>query len=513
MNAKLRKQLRRRKRQTLHRIDKRKGDWQSPMIDPAAIKFELSEKQKAIGCGGLGMIAQLAKRLGLREEINRHIPLFKLWLPYDEADHVMNIAFNLLAGGNRLEHLELRRNDEAYLDALGAVRVPDPTTAGDFCRRFDEIDVFGLMTGFNKIRSRVWKQQPDSFFDRAIIEADGSMVPTSGQCKKGIGINYKGEWGYHPLIVTLANTGEPLFIANRKGNRPSHERAPFYFDQAIQHCRQSGFRQILLRGDTDFALTTEFDRWTDDKVKFVFGYDAMPNLVEIAEALNKSAWQRLERDPRTEPKTESRSCPFNYKQQVVEQNGYKNKRLKQEWVAEFDYQPTACSKNYRVIVVRKHVEVTAGQLKLFDDTPYFFYITNMSRNEIPTDQVVLSANARCDQENLISQFKSAGILAAPLDNLLSNWAYMVIASLAWSLKCWSALLIDERCSGRQQVFRQNLKRRLMRQDFQTYRQSLIMIPAQIVKQARRLIYRFLTWTQGLDDLFEVQSHISKPLRC
>ena len=165
MKSKLRDQLRRRKRRTLQRIDKTTGEFRSPMINPPAIRCELSEKQEAISAGGLGMVLQLAKRLDLRKEINRTTRLFKVCLPYDEADHVMNIAFNLLAGGSCLEHLETRRNDEAYLDAVGAVRIPDPTTAGDFCRRFDAIDVFGLMTGLNTVRAKVWKQQPDSFFD------------------------------------------------------------------------------------------------------------------------------------------------------------------------------------------------------------------------------------------------------------------------------------------------------------------------------------------------------------
>src|SRR5690606_38224178 len=135
--------------------------------------------------------------------------------PYDEADHVFNIALNLLAGGTCLEHLEIRRNDEAYLDALGAVRIPDPTTAGDFCRRFDEFKLLQLMQAINRSRQTVWKQQGEEFLKQATIEADGSMVETYGEKKQGIGINYKGQWGYHPLVVTLAETQEVLFLANR----------------------------------------------------------------------------------------------------------------------------------------------------------------------------------------------------------------------------------------------------------------------------------------------------------
>jgi len=137
VNAKLRRAFRRRKRRLVRRIDKTKGAARTPMIKPPRASYQLAEKQQAVACGGLGMILELIKQVGLRDEINRAVSVFKFYAPYDEADHVLNIALNLLTGGTCLEHLEERRQDEAYLDALGAPRIPDPTTAGDFCRRFD----------------------------------------------------------------------------------------------------------------------------------------------------------------------------------------------------------------------------------------------------------------------------------------------------------------------------------------------------------------------------------------
>ncbi len=294
MNKKIRERLKQRKRRRDMRIDKTYLP-PSPAIRCSGIQFELAERQQAIASGGIGAILQVANQLDLRTHINKSIPLFKLYLPYDEADHVLNIALNLLAGGTCLDHLELRRTDEAYLNALNAQRIPDPTTAGDFCRRFDEITILQLMQGFNQVRRKVWAQQPEEFFERAIIEADGTMVETSGRCKQGIGMNYKKQWGYHPLVVTLANTGEPLYIANRSGNRPSHENASVFFDLAIDQCNAAGFKKILLRGDTDFSLTEHFDQWTDQGVGFVFGYDAKKNLVDIADALEKDQWKPLKR--------------------------------------------------------------------------------------------------------------------------------------------------------------------------------------------------------------------------
>ncbi|MDH3770434.1 MAG: IS1380 family transposase, partial [Nitrospirota bacterium] len=416
----------------------------------------------------------------------------------------------LLAGGTCLEHLELLRNNETFLDALGAQRIPDPTTAGDFCRRFSRLSIHVLMEAINQARLQVWCQQPDSFFEEAIIDADGTMVETTGQCKEGMDINHKGQWGYHPLIVSLANTNEPLYLVNRSGNRPSHEHASTYLNHAVRLCRRAGFRKIRLRGDTDFTQTEHLDAWDKDDVRFVFGIDAMSNLYETAENLPETAWKQLDRRPRYEVKTTPRARPENVKQQVIEKREFEDIRLVKEYVAEFSYRPTKCKKDYRVIVVWKDLEVMKGQRKLFDKDKCFFYITNDL--ESPAKEIVFQANQRCNQENLIEQQKNGvHALTAPLDNLESNWAYMVIASLAWSLKAWASLLTP--VSARWQKKHQAEKQTLLRMDFTTFRQAMINIPAQIVRTGRRIVYRLLSWNRWQPTFFRLWDQLNQPLRC
>jgi hypothetical protein len=499
----------------LRRIDPANASGASPMIKPSGIKYELAEKQQAIAAGGIGTMLELAKRLDLRKEINQAIPLFKLHLPYDEADHVLNIAMNLLAGGQCLEPIEDRRCDEAYLNALGAQRIPDPTTEGDFCRRFSEANILQLMSAFNRVREKVWKQQPDEFFDLAIIEGDGTQVETSAEKKQGIGINYKGQWGYHPLVVTLANTREPLFIANRSGNRPSHEDSAFYFDLAVKRCRDAGFRKVVLRGDTDFALTGNFDRWDDDNVEFVFGIDAMPNLVEIAENLHESSWKTMKRRRSLKkPSAKPRAKRDRFKEAVVVKNEYLNKKLAGEQIAEFDYRPGKCNRSYRVIVLQKEVHLKRGQLRLFEkeEPIYFFYITNAKKSPKPTRQVVVDANARCNQENHIAQLKQCA-LSAPLNDLTSNWAHMVIASLAWNLKIWSALMIQPAGTAKQKAEQLVTKSKLLHMDFTTFRDRILMVPAQIIRRSRSIIFRLLSYRPSIDALLLIESNVRRPLRC
>jgi hypothetical protein len=463
-----------------------------PMLAASNIHYELSARDRGIAMGGIGAVHLLARNCGLIEALDRKLHLLKVHLPYHESDHVLNIAYNLLAGGQCLQDLELLRQDEGFLDALGATRIPDPTTAGDFCRRFTEADVWTLMDVINQIRQHFWTLQEPKFFHQAILEADGTLAPTTGECKQGMDISYDGQWGYHPLVVSLANTQEPLFLVNRSGNRPSHEGAHVCFDKAIGLCREAGFQAILLRGDTDFSQTAHLDRWDAQKdVTFLFGIDATKPLHARADAVPETAWKKLARPAKYAVKTAPRSRPENVKEPIVKSREFENIRLVSEDVAEFQYQPVACQQAYRVVVVRKNLSVEKGERVLFDNVRYFFYITNIT--DLPAAEIVLLANDRCDQENLIQQLKrGVQAMKMPVDNLVSNWAYMVMAALAWSLKAWLALALPE-TSGRWQERHAQQKRQLLKMDFKTFLAALIRIPCQIVKTGRRIVYRLLAW--------------------
>jgi hypothetical protein len=492
-NLRNRRLLQQRRRRILHRIANRpEPEREVPMITAANIHYELGERVHGFSAGGIGAMLLVARSTGLIAGIDRDLHLLKRHLPYHESDHVLNIAFNILAGGRRLEHIELRRNDAVDLDALGAQRIPDPTTEGDFCRRFHPSDVFTLMETINTARLRVWSQQPADFFSEAIVDIDGTLVGTDAQCKQGIDIAYDGTWGYHPLVVTLANTGEVLYLINRSGNRPSHEGAHVAVDQAIDLGRRAGFQRIYLRGDTDFSQTEHLDRWdAPGDVRFLFGIDAHPTLVALAEGLPAGAYSFLERPPGYVIKTAPRQRPERVKPEIVRQRGFETIHTLEEMVAEFDYRPVACRKSYRVVVLRKRLGIDKGSVRLREEYCYLFFITN--DRDTPADEVVLKANGRCDQENVIAQLKGGvHALTTPVNDLVSNWAYMVMASLAWTLKAWAALLLPE--EPRHAEAHRAEKRSWLRMEFATFRAAVIELPCQIVRRGRRLIYRLLSWT-------------------
>lgn len=500
----------RRKRRIERRLRPRTWTAQArPMYRATTMQYEHSDRTRGLATGGIGAMHRLAQTTGLVAAIDRGVEVLKVHLPYHESDHVLGIAYNVLCGGTCLQDIELRRQDEVYLDALGAQRIPDPTTAGDFCRRFDEAAIEALQRAINETRVRVWRTQPAAFFEEAIIEADGTLAETTGQCKEGMEISYEGVWGYHPLVVSLANTHEPLFLVNRSGNRPSSEGAAARFDQAYALCRAAGFRRVTFRGDTDFSQTEHLDRWDAVGVRFIFGYDARANLIREADALPARAWTRLERPPRYAVQTVPRQRPANVKDAVTVARAFKNLRLQAEAVAEFPYQPVACAQSYRMVVVRKNISVEQGDQRLFDEIRYFFYVTN--DRETPATDVVFFANDRCNQENLIDQLKhGVGATRMPVDTLLSNGAYMVMAALAWTLKAWFALRLPD--TGRWAARYAAEKAAVLRMEFKTFVNAFMLIPVQVVRTSRRIIFRLLAWNPWQPVFLRGFDHLRAPLR-
>jgi len=489
--------IEKRRKKIAKRLKKRNWkDQHRPMISGSNLHYDIDGRYSGISCGGIGIIQQLVQKIGLPALINSKLELLKRHLPYHESDHILNIVYNILSGGSCLEDIELRRNDEAYLDALGAKIIPDPTTAGDFLRRFDQKDIIILMDILNDIRRHIWFHQSLPFREVAILNIDGTITPTNGECKQGMDISYNGLWGYHPLVISLDSSREPLFIVNRPGNVPSHSHSAIWIDKSLDLVSDV-FQSVYIRGDTDFSLTENFDRWSLRSI-FVFGMDARENLIKIADAIDESQWKLFERDAKYTVKTQNRKQPVNVKDQVVKQRKFKKIQTESEYLSEFSYQPGKCQNSYRMIVLKKKINITRGEELVSKEDRYFFYITNdYNRSDC---EIIEFYRDRADHENDIEQLKNGvRALQAPSNNLISNWAYMVIASIAWTLKAWYGLLIPYRPVGKA----------IVRMEFKRFVNTFINIPCLIIKTGHKICYRIIGYSKRITSILTFSKMLKK----
>jgi len=288
-----------------------------------------------------------------------------------------------------------------------------------------------------------------------------------------------------------------LYLVNRPGNAPSHHNAAVWIDKAIELVLPHAPR-VCLRGDTDFSLTANFDRWAQ-QVDFVFGMDANATLTRIADGLDESSWRRLQRKAPYQNKTgKTRARREDVKKRIVTEKGYLNLELNYEDVAEFDYKPGKCTRTYKVVALRKNISRSKGEQALLDEVRYFFYITTYT--DLPAEQIVTLANERCDQENVIGDLKSGiGALRVPLYDLVSNWAYMLIAALAWNIKSWFAMMMHRKAD----------RHAYIRMQFRRFFKTVILIPAMILRRARGITVRIIGYTRGLDRLFSAWTTIER----
>jgi hypothetical protein len=446
------------------------------------LDYEVSGRGRGEAHGGVAALIELARATGLDAAIDSHVSILSEHRPYKESDHVLAMVASVLAGGGCPEALRRIRNKPEFLDSLGMERFPDSTTAGDFLRRFESEDIMDLMrAGLLTTEMVLTHMMSEEERGVGIIDSDGTVTATDAECMEGIDYSgYKRVWGYAPLLISLANTQQPLCIVNRPGNAPSAKDAAHYLDIVAESMLRV-FDRLLLRGDTDFSQTQHLDRWDDTgRIDFAFGYDACQPLVARADGLDSHRWRELKRPVRYEVKTKTRTKPERIKDQIVAERGYRDLRLLREDIAEFEYQPTACNRPYRMVVIRKQIQVVAGQLEIEQLTKYFFYITNM--RDVPAETIVTHANKRCNQENLIAQLSGQVCALSPVSNtLLSNWAWMLIASFAWTLKSWFALFARDPSE----------RKRLLGMEFRTFISCFVQLPVQVVRKARQTLLRIL----------------------
>ena len=438
------------------------------------VKVEVEEKSVATPYGGLALFHTLVRRLKLDREINRELPLIKLPLPYWESDHVLTHVYNLLCGGTCIEDIANLQNSEAVRRMLGAGRIPDPTTAGDFLRRFTTLGSLALFQrAIDRGRVKVWKKLPREKRKRATIDLDSRIREVYGECKQGADFSYDGRWSYHPLIARLAETGEWLRVVNRPGNAVSQQGALKMLAECLD-LTAPYFRERIWRGDTAFYVADLINMSVQRGAHFVVCVDTMANLVKIAEKLPPRAWKAMKWRPQEKEVSEEdqRQKRVRWRSIKASQRGYRNIASLEQELAEFSYKPTGCNREYRMVVRRVMTRETQGQEVLFAGYRYHFMLTD--KEEWTPEEVVRFGYGRCDIENDLEQQEN-GIAAMkmPTGELLANWAFLLMAELAWNLKAWASLLL---LPGETGVW-----------EWKRFRQAFVYVGAKVIRQARQVV--------------------------
>jgi len=435
-------------------------------------KLHVEETQADVtSYGGLALATGVARALGLPQLLDERLNLLRRQLPYTESDHVLSHVYNLFVGGSCLEDMANLQGSEAVRRMLGACRLPDPTTAGDFLRRFDQTTLDALDEAIDDAQERVWRRRYKKRRQPvAIVDLDSHVREVYGVQKEGADFSHKGTWSYHPLVISLAGTQECLRLINRPGNAPSAEGAVDQLSKLLPRLGKR-FRQVIVRGDSAFLNHKILDTCAEADQCFAIVMAGYPNVVDLADKLPETAWQRFEprvqREPRKKPQRRRRG---NLRRRIARRRNKRDMLLLKQWVAEIPYQPSRCKHSYRLIIRRQFIEEVDKQGNLFDLWRYRFALTNLTDRS--AEEVLDLTYRRCDQENLIEQLQNglAG-MRMPTGELLSNAAFLCCARLAHNLKSWLAQLA--------------LPNEVARWEWKRFRHAFVYVAATVIRRARQ----------------------------
>lgn len=439
------------------------------------------EPSDTTALGGLALASRLLSRLGAHQVFARHLKLLRVPKRYRDSDHVIAQILNLFAGGSCLEDLAQLQCSESIRRLLGAPSLPDPTTSGDFLRRFDRDQLAALDSAMEDLQRAAWKHSRGRrVLEQGIVDLDSHVHHVYGDKKGGTDFTYKGGFGYHPLIASLAGTGEVLRAINRPGNTPSAKGAADCLRE-IFPLLESRFRTVLVRGDSAFAQQSVYDACEEAGHFFAMVSAQQVNFTAIAEEITPSAWKPFH-TKESRKGGETRKKRKNVRRSRCRARKKRDMNLKRQWVAEVDYRPARSTSSYRLIVRKQKIQTAGRGGELFDEYRYRYVLSNLPKS-VGTEAVVRLTYGRCDQEKVIEQLKN-GVSAfrMPLGQEHANAAFLKIAAIAHNLKAWLAqIVLPEEC---------------VRWEWKRFRHSFVYVAARVVRSARQVVVRF---AQG--DLF------------
>jgi len=433
------------------------------------------EASESTALGGLALAAGLVARLRVAQSIDVRLSLLHSRRPYHESDHVLTHVYNLFVGGSAIEDIADPQQSEPVRRMLGAARIPDPSTAGDFLRRFGRKGIAALDEAIDEAQERAWKRRyGNKKCALGIVDLDSHVRHVYGNQKEGADFTYKGGFGYHPLVISLAETQECLRLVNRSGNKTSADGAAEELAGLVPLLARR-FQQVLVRGDSAFARQDIFDVCDENGLSFAMVSGTQQNFAALAEGLDERCWRRFQGTAASSTlEGKIRRRGRNLRRLRARRRGKRDLRLEKQWLAEIDYTPDRSEKTYRLIIRKQRIE-ESEQGDLFELWRYRYVPTNLPRS-VSTEEVVRQTYRRCDQENVIEQLQSGvAAMRMPTGSFLANYAHLVCAHLAHNLKSWLAMLA--------------LPGEVTRWEWKRFRKAFVYVAATVVRSALQNILR------------------------
>ncbi len=456
-----------------------------PVFRHPKLRTEL-ESTDTTAMGGLSLAATLVTKLGIPKLINAGLSLLESHRPFHESDHVLTHVYNLFVGGSAIEDIADLQHSEPVRRMLGTDRIPDPSTAGDFLRRFGEEDIESLDGVIDQVHQNAWKQRWGRRKQKlGIIDVDSHVHHVYGHQKEGADFTYKGGFGYHPLVISIAGTQECLRLVNRSGNTASADGTAEHLKELVPMLK-SRFKRILVRGDSAFARQDIFDTCDANGMYFAMVSSTQKNFQGLADAIKERHWRPFRaKEDQPSGKRKKRKRGKNLRSKRARERGKRDLKLEKQWISEINYQPARSARTYRLIVRRQRIE-ESNQGELFELWRYRYVLTNLPRSE-STESVIRQTYRRCDQENVIEQLQSGvAAMRMPTGSLLANHAFLLCARLAQNFKAWLAMLA--------------LGDETMRWEWKRFRKAFVYVAAKVTTSGRSWIVRLASSHRFAEDI-------------
>jgi len=352
---------------------------------------------------GLSLFYAMAETLNIPANLDNHVKVKQRDSGYPESEHILALAANAFVGGDFLEDLEALREDEAIKLAIGRKDIPDPTTAGDFCRRFKLGHILQINRALVDTYKEVYQSRlrQNKGVDFLTIDVDAKVHEVYGKKKQGAAKAYNGVYSLQPMYAFADETDELLHVEVRSGNTHPGAKAVSYL-RRLKKKIPSLVEKIYLRSDSAFYNRQVVEFCEEEGWEFSITADQTAALLRAINALAPDAWQQ---------DTEDAEIAYG----------------------EFTYNPVKWKKAYRYLVRREREKEKQGQKALFEKYSYYVVVTSRQGDV----KALMKEHARRGtSERRIGQFTNEFLSHLPLGGFMANWVYVLCAQLAYNLSLW-----------------------------------------------------------------------------